>query len=105
MELVAMIGAFKLMKNQQIMPSWYLPSQAYQVLQVLIVRYKSGEGYHVVPPPYTGIFMPLKPDLVFHDATPASEIVLTVVHVDSSTNKTSKEMSKIFRPHAPIIED
>nr|GFA43947.1 ribonuclease H-like domain-containing protein [Tanacetum cinerariifolium] len=31
-------------------------------------RYQSGEGYHDVPPPYTGTFMPLKPDLVFHDA-------------------------------------
>nr|GEU90148.1 hypothetical protein [Tanacetum cinerariifolium] len=28
-------------------------------------RYKSGEGYHDVPPPYTGTFMPPKPDLVF----------------------------------------
>nr|GEU76996.1 hypothetical protein [Tanacetum cinerariifolium] len=25
-------------------------------------------GYHVVPPPYTGAFMPPKPDLVFHTA-------------------------------------
>nr|GEY75833.1 ribonuclease H-like domain-containing protein [Tanacetum cinerariifolium] len=31
-------------------------------------RYKSGEGYNAVPPPYTGTFMPPKPDLVFHDA-------------------------------------
>nr|GEW68992.1 DNA-directed DNA polymerase [Tanacetum cinerariifolium] len=31
-------------------------------------RYKSGEGYHAVPPPYTRTFMPPKPDLVFHDA-------------------------------------
>nr|GFA54427.1 hypothetical protein [Tanacetum cinerariifolium] len=31
-------------------------------------RYKSDEGYHAVPPPYTGTFMPLKHDLVFHDA-------------------------------------
>nr|GEV12031.1 putative ribonuclease H-like domain-containing protein [Tanacetum cinerariifolium] len=30
--------------------------------------YKLGEGYHVVPPPYTETFMPSKPDLVFHDA-------------------------------------
>nr|GEU61201.1 ribonuclease H-like domain-containing protein [Tanacetum cinerariifolium] len=30
-------------------------------------RYHSGEGYHVVLPPYTGTFMPPKPDLVFHD--------------------------------------
>nr|GFB15747.1 ribonuclease H-like domain-containing protein [Tanacetum cinerariifolium] len=32
MELVAMIRAFKLMKNQQVMPSWHLPPQAHQVL-------------------------------------------------------------------------
>nr|GFA93201.1 hypothetical protein [Tanacetum cinerariifolium] len=68
-------------------------------------RYKSGEGYHAVPHPYTGTFMPPKPDLVFHDAPPASETVPTVVHVESSTNKTSKAMSNILRPDAPIIED
>nr|GEU80911.1 hypothetical protein [Tanacetum cinerariifolium] len=68
-------------------------------------RYKTGEGYHVVPPPYTGTFMPLKPDLVFNVAPPASETVPNVVNVDSSTNKPSKEMSKILRPDAPIIKD
>nr|GEU79922.1 putative ribonuclease H-like domain-containing protein [Tanacetum cinerariifolium] len=26
-------------------------------------RYKTGEGYHVVPPPYTGAFLPPKPNL------------------------------------------
>nr|GEW02172.1 ribonuclease H-like domain-containing protein [Tanacetum cinerariifolium] len=31
-------------------------------------RYKSRDGYHAVPPPYTGTFMPHKPDLVFYDA-------------------------------------
>nr|GFB77339.1 hypothetical protein [Tanacetum cinerariifolium] len=31
-------------------------------------RYQSGNGYHVVPPPYTGTFMPPKPDLVFNNA-------------------------------------
>nr|GEV27535.1 hypothetical protein [Tanacetum cinerariifolium] len=36
-------------------------------------RYRSGEGYHAVPPPYTGTFMPLKPDLVFHDAPTAKD--------------------------------
>nr|GEV78784.1 ribonuclease H-like domain-containing protein [Tanacetum cinerariifolium] len=68
-------------------------------------RYKSGEWYHAIPPPYIGTFMPPKPDLVFHDALPASDIVLNMVHVESSTNKTSKEMSKTLRPDAPIIED
>ncbi|GKD27178.1 ribonuclease H-like domain-containing protein [Tanacetum coccineum] len=29
--------------------------------------YKIGEGYHAVPPPYTGNFMPPKPDLVLAD--------------------------------------
>nr|GFA96115.1 ribonuclease H-like domain-containing protein [Tanacetum cinerariifolium] len=31
-------------------------------------RYQSRDGYHAVPPPYTGTFMPPKPDLVFHNA-------------------------------------
>nr|GEW46283.1 hypothetical protein [Tanacetum cinerariifolium] len=68
-------------------------------------RYKSSEGYHVVPPPYIGTFMPPKPNLVFHDAPPTSETVPNVIHVESSTNKTSKEMSKTLRPDAPIIKD
>nr|GEV83860.1 ribonuclease H-like domain-containing protein [Tanacetum cinerariifolium] len=31
------------------------------------VNDKTSEGYHAVPPPYTGNFMPHKPDLVFAD--------------------------------------
>nr|GEV76328.1 hypothetical protein [Tanacetum cinerariifolium] len=181
MVLVAMIGAFRQMKNQQTMPSWHSPPQ---VLQVLIMRksqfdvlsyktglesvearivvyqqnesvfeedikllkynvmlrdtalvdlrkkfkkaeqerdamknqvfnstvfnsdelissesdvslppspvhdrYKSGEGYHVVPPPYTGTFMTPKLDLVFYDASTANEIVPTVLNVEPSTTK------------------
>nr|GEZ45679.1 hypothetical protein [Tanacetum cinerariifolium] len=56
-------------------------------------RYKSGEGYHVVPPPYTGTFMPLKPDLVFHDAPTAIETVPNVFNVKLSTTKPTKDMS------------
>nr|GEX15096.1 hypothetical protein [Tanacetum cinerariifolium]GEZ83278.1 hypothetical protein [Tanacetum cinerariifolium] len=37
MELVAMIRAFRLMNNQQIIASWHLPPQAHQILQVLIM--------------------------------------------------------------------
>nr|GFB83022.1 hypothetical protein [Tanacetum cinerariifolium] len=44
----------------------------------MIDTYKSGEGYHAVPLPYTGTFMPHKPDLVFHNAPTASEIVPNV---------------------------
>nr|GEX13608.1 uncharacterized mitochondrial protein AtMg00810-like [Tanacetum cinerariifolium] len=34
----------------------------------IYARYQSSEGYRAVPPPYTGTFMPPKPDFVFHDA-------------------------------------
>nr|GEX66303.1 putative ribonuclease H-like domain-containing protein [Tanacetum cinerariifolium] len=50
-------------------------------------RYKSGEGYHAVPPPYTGTFMPPKPDLVFHDAPTFNETVPTAFNVDPSPTK------------------
>nr|GEU82511.1 hypothetical protein [Tanacetum cinerariifolium] len=75
MVLVAMIGAFRQIKNQQTMPSWHLPPQVQQAHPVLIMRYKSEDGYHAVPPPYTGTFMPPKPDLVFHDAFTVSVTV------------------------------
>nr|GEW31679.1 retrovirus-related Pol polyprotein from transposon TNT 1-94 [Tanacetum cinerariifolium] len=68
-------------------------------------RYNSGEGYHVVPPSYTGTFMPPKPDLVFNDAPNASESIANMVPVESHTYKPSKDMSKTLRPDAPIIED
>nr|GEU81060.1 retrovirus-related Pol polyprotein from transposon TNT 1-94 [Tanacetum cinerariifolium] len=35
-------------------------------------RFIPSGGYHAVPPPYTGTFMPPKPDLVFH-TTPSTE--------------------------------
>nr|GEU70442.1 hypothetical protein [Tanacetum cinerariifolium] len=68
-------------------------------------RYKSGEGYHDVPPPYTGTFMPPKPNLVFYDAPTASDTVPNVFHVEPSTTKPNKDMSQSNRPSAPIIED
>nr|GEW32488.1 hypothetical protein [Tanacetum cinerariifolium] len=58
-------------------------------------RYKSGEGYHVVPPPYTRTFMPPKPDLVFHDAPTASETVPNVFIVEPSTTKPTKDMTSV----------
>nr|GEW29138.1 hypothetical protein [Tanacetum cinerariifolium] len=67
--------------------------------------YQSGKGYHAVPPPCTGTFMPLKLDLVFHNASTVSETVLTVFNVEPSTTKPTKEMSQSNRPSAPIIED
>nr|GFD31375.1 hypothetical protein [Tanacetum cinerariifolium] len=66
-------------------------------------RYHSGDGYHVVPPPYTGTFMPPKPDLVFNDAPNVNEIVHTTFNVKLSPSKLDKELSP--RPSSPIIED
>nr|GEX25329.1 hypothetical protein [Tanacetum cinerariifolium] len=68
-------------------------------------RYKSGEGYHVVPPPYTETFMPPKPDLVFHDAPTVNDIVPTALNVEPSTTKPNKDLSQSNRPFAAIIED
>nr|GEW20471.1 hypothetical protein [Tanacetum cinerariifolium] len=68
-------------------------------------RYKTGEGYHVVPPPYTKTLLPPKPDLVFSDDTNSSESVHNVFNVESSANELSKDMSKTLRPNAPIVED
>nr|GEV47021.1 hypothetical protein [Tanacetum cinerariifolium] len=68
-------------------------------------RYKSREGYHAVPPSYTRTFMPLKPDLVFHDASTVSETVLTILNVEPSPTKPNKELSQSNRPSASIIED
>nr|GFA68163.1 retrovirus-related Pol polyprotein from transposon TNT 1-94 [Tanacetum cinerariifolium] len=68
-------------------------------------RYKTGEGYHTIPPLYTGIFLPPKPDLVFNDDPNASESVANVFNVESSTNKPSKDMFKTLRPDARMIKD
>nr|GEX14866.1 retrovirus-related Pol polyprotein from transposon TNT 1-94 [Tanacetum cinerariifolium] len=90
MELVAMIGAFRVMKNLQIMPSWHLPPQAHEVLQVFDCdELNSSES----------------DDNVSTSLVNDSETVPNVVHVKSNTNKTSKDMSNILRLDAPIIED
>ncbi|GKB31412.1 hypothetical protein Tco_0870813, partial [Tanacetum coccineum] len=49
-------------------------------------RFKTGEGFHAVPPPYTGNYMPPRPDLSF-------------------AGKDIVEKPKTVRPSAPIIEE
>nr|GEY86046.1 hypothetical protein [Tanacetum cinerariifolium] len=62
-------------------------------------RYKLEERYHAVPPPYTGTFMPPKPDLVFHDAT-INETIHTVLNIEPSPTKPNKDLSQSNRPSA-----
>nr|GFA40315.1 hypothetical protein [Tanacetum cinerariifolium] len=68
-------------------------------------RYHSRDGYHVVPPTYTGIFMPPKPDLVFHNAPTDNEFAHTAFNVELSFTKPDNDLSHTHRPSAPIIED
>ncbi|GJR84937.1 putative ribonuclease H-like domain-containing protein [Tanacetum coccineum] len=83
---------------------------------------KSDKGYHAVPPPYTGNFIPFKPDLTFMDEIVKSENmdVTTIVtpsnvktvesnheSADVKSNGDAVEPKTIrknsFRP--PVIED
>nr|GFB94564.1 hypothetical protein [Tanacetum cinerariifolium] len=109
------------------MPSWHSPLKVLPVLTMSSMfdcdemstsetdeslsasptydRYKSEDGYHAVPPPYTGTFMPPKPDLVFHDPPNVHETVHTAFNVELSPTKLDKDLSHTHRPSAPIIED
>nr|GEX02340.1 putative ribonuclease H-like domain-containing protein [Tanacetum cinerariifolium] len=68
-------------------------------------RYQSGYGYHAVPPPYTGTFMPPKPDLVFNNAPTDVEIDHLAFTVKISPNKPDQVLSHTHRSSTPIIED
>nr|GEW62196.1 hypothetical protein [Tanacetum cinerariifolium] len=50
-------------------------------------RYHSGDGYHVVPPPYTRTFMPPKPDLVFI-MHPMPSVKTLETSIPAATHKT-----------------
>ncbi|GKA20331.1 ribonuclease H-like domain-containing protein [Tanacetum coccineum] len=77
-------------------------------------RFKKVEGYHAVPPPYTGNYMPSRPDLSFAGLddsiykTNVSETITSVPRNESTTSKSSKdslEQLKGVRPCAHIIEE
>ncbi|GJV99709.1 ribonuclease H-like domain-containing protein [Tanacetum coccineum] len=77
-------------------------------------RFKKVEGYHTVPPPYTGNYMPSRPDLSFAGLddsvykTNVSETISSVPRIKSTASKSSKdslEQPKDVRPSAPIIEE
>ncbi|GJT31096.1 hypothetical protein Tco_0911371 [Tanacetum coccineum] len=70
-------------------------------------RFKTGEGFHVVPPPYTRNYMPSRPDLSF--AGLDDYVYKTKVsETETSISKTSKDIienPKTVKPSAPIIEE
>nr|GEV47632.1 ribonuclease H-like domain-containing protein [Tanacetum cinerariifolium] len=64
-------------------------------------RYKTCEGYHVVPHPYTGVFLPSKTDLVFNVDPNASKPVPTTV--TQSTVKSPRPVKHVVnKAHLPI---
>nr|GEX34717.1 hypothetical protein [Tanacetum cinerariifolium] len=68
-------------------------------------RYQLGNGYHDVPLPYTGTFMPPKPDLVFNNAPNDVKTDHPDFNVKLSPTKPNQALSHTHRPSAPIIED
>ncbi|GJS25966.1 putative ribonuclease H-like domain-containing protein [Tanacetum coccineum] len=68
---------------------------------------KTGLGYNAVPPPYTGNFMPPKPDLVYpslDDFVDVNESVSESV-VEKPTVETNEPKTARKENGAPIIED
>ncbi|GJU09516.1 retrovirus-related pol polyprotein from transposon TNT 1-94 [Tanacetum coccineum] len=79
----------------------------------IVDKCKTGLGYNAVPPPYTGNFMPPKPDLSFSGLEEfvnepiVSEPIVKKPVVEPSEVKNSANKSKAIRKNnsAPIIED
>ncbi|GJX03886.1 hypothetical protein Tco_0189802 [Tanacetum coccineum] len=73
-----------------------------------LMAYSSqGEGFHAVPPPYTGNYMPSRPDLSFaglDDFVYNTKVSETKTSI-SKTSKDIVEKPKTVRPSAPIIKD
>nr|GEZ75791.1 hypothetical protein [Tanacetum cinerariifolium] len=65
-------------------------------------RFVPSGGYHGVPPPVTGTFMPSKPDLVFH-TPPSDDNEHLAFNVQLSPTKPEQDLSSI--PSALIIKD
>nr|GEV78919.1 hypothetical protein [Tanacetum cinerariifolium] len=74
-------------------------------LSSLSDRSQPSGGYHVVPPPITGTFMPPKPNLFFHTAPIVVETDHSTFTVQLSSSKHAQDLSHTNRPTVPIIED
>nr|GEZ18095.1 retrovirus-related Pol polyprotein from transposon TNT 1-94 [Tanacetum cinerariifolium] len=68
-------------------------------------RFQPSGGYHVIPPPYTGTFMPPKPNLVFNTPPTTVETDHLAFNVQLSPTKSEQNLSHSTRPSTPIIED
>nr|GEV89285.1 hypothetical protein [Tanacetum cinerariifolium] len=67
-------------------------------LKLKLEKFQPSGGYHVVPPPYTGTFMPPKPNLVFNTAPTVVETDHLAFNVQLSPPKPEQDLSHISRP-------
>nr|GEW07239.1 hypothetical protein [Tanacetum cinerariifolium] len=109
---VAMTGDFRQKRNLPTMPSWHSPlpvltmsSETDESLPASPIydRHHSGDGYNAVPPPYTGTFMPPKPDLVFHDAPNVHDAPIGPQHLSLRIWSMTQKM--ILRSSVKTIEN
>ncbi|GJZ48918.1 hypothetical protein Tco_0603108 [Tanacetum coccineum] len=68
-------------------------------------KYKTGEGYHAIPPSYNGNFMPPKPNLVLTDKDENVSGVLVISVPTVSTSEAKFSESKPKSVCEPLIED
>ncbi|GJZ74101.1 hypothetical protein Tco_0638247 [Tanacetum coccineum] len=72
-------------------------TKVHPVHQAQILRFKKVKGYHAVPSPYTGNYMPSRPDLFFAGLddsvykTNMSETISSVPRNESTASKSSKD--------------
>nr|GEZ78065.1 hypothetical protein [Tanacetum cinerariifolium] len=92
-------------KSQFDVISYQIESDESWPLSSLYDRFQPSDGYHVVPPPNTGTFMPPKPDLVFNTAPTTVETDHHAFTVQLSPTKFEQDLSYTNRPTSPIIED
>nr|GEX26783.1 putative ribonuclease H-like domain-containing protein [Tanacetum cinerariifolium] len=77
----------------------------------IVDKCKTGLGYNVVPPPYTGKFLPPKPDLFgledFVNEPIVTEPTVKKPAVETSEAKASADKSKVVRKNfgPPLIKD
>nr|GEZ80756.1 hypothetical protein [Tanacetum cinerariifolium] len=85
--------------NSQVFDSQVIDSQVND-------KYKTGVGYHVVPLPYTGNFMPPKADLIIADVDEyvVSETVTSVPAIATNKAKTSESKPKSRKPSFAKVE-
>nr|GEW46385.1 putative ribonuclease H-like domain-containing protein [Tanacetum cinerariifolium] len=114
-EMLGMLGKKEeIMRRNQLTFLVWLSLQIPQAPQAQILRFKKGKGYHAVPPPLTGNYMPPKPDLSFAGLDDSiykfkiSETVTSLAKDDKDAPKTSAasvEKPKDDRFSAPLIQD